>query len=146
MWKLPLILALSVYSGLSFAADISGTWKQIDDKTGSAKALIHIRQEKDGHYTGKIIKITPRPGYVPQDNCVNCPEPYRNKPILGLDIIHNLEFIGNNSYGNGKILDPLTGKIYSLKGRLFSNGRLLQLRGYLGISTLGRTQVWIREN
>ena len=65
MWKLPLILAFSVYSGLSFAADISGTWKQIDDKTGSPKAFIQIRQEKDGSYTGKIVKITPRPGYVP---------------------------------------------------------------------------------
>ncbi|WP_111896190.1 DUF2147 domain-containing protein [Acinetobacter sp. MB5] len=146
MWKLPLILTLSVYSSLSLAADISGTWKQIDDKTGSAKALIQIRQEKDGRYIGKIVKITPRPGYVPRETCVDCPEPYRNKPILGLDIIHNLEPLGNNSYGNGKIIDPLTGKIYSVKGRLLSNGRLLQLRGYLGVSMLGRTQVWIREN
>lgn len=146
MWKLPLLLALSVYSSLSLAADISGTWKQIDDKTGSPKALIQIRQEKDGRYVGKIVKITPRPGYVPRETCVDCPEPYRNKPILGLDIIHHLESLGDNNYGNGKIIDPLTGKLYSVKGRLISNGRLLQLRGYLGISSLGRTQVWIREN
>ncbi|MHA3093278.1 DUF2147 domain-containing protein [Acinetobacter brisouii] len=146
MWKLPLILTLSACSSLSFATDIRGTWKQIDDKTGSPKAVIQIRQEKDGNYIGKIIKVTPRPGYVPKETCINCPAPYNNKPILGLDIIHDLKSIGNDSYGGGKILDPLTGKIYSVKGKLLSNGRLLQLRGYLGISTLGRTQVWIREN
>jgi uncharacterized protein (DUF2147 family) len=52
--------------------------------------------------------------------CVNCPAPYTNKPLVGLEIIHGLKHVENNNYSDGRILDPLTGKMYSLKGRLAS--------------------------
>ncbi|WP_312057991.1 DUF2147 domain-containing protein, partial [Acinetobacter courvalinii] len=48
------------------------------------------------------------------------------------------------NYTSGRILDPNTGKIYSMKAKLSANGKRLHLRGYLGISALGRTQIWIR--
>ena len=51
----------------------------------------------------------------------------------------------NNNYADGRILDQLTGKMYSLKGRLASNNKRLTLRGYVGISAIGRTQTWIRQ-
>ena len=139
------ILLLSATNSLSFAADIQGLWKNIDDKTGSSKAIIQISQQSEGVYSGRIVKITPRPGYTPKETCVNCPAPYTNRPILGLDIIHNLKAMGNNQFENGKILDPLTGKLYTVKARLSPNGKILYLRGYLGISALGRTQTWIRD-
>ncbi|MEB3754546.1 DUF2147 domain-containing protein [Acinetobacter sp. MD2(2019)] len=128
-----------------YAADIQGVWKNIDDKTGSAKALIQISQTASGVYSGKIVKITPRPDYTPKETCVNCPAPFTNKPILGLEIIQNLQDVGNNSFDYGKVLDPLTGKIYTVKARLSPNGKILFLRGYLGISALGRSQTWIRD-
>ena len=77
--------------------------------------------------------------------CVNCPAPYTNKPIVGLEIIKGLQHVDNNNYANGRILDPLAGKMYSLKGRLAANGKRLTLRGYVGISAIGRTQTWIRQ-
>ncbi|WP_343598146.1 DUF2147 domain-containing protein [Acinetobacter sp.] len=143
--KILFALLLSACSNLIFAAEIQGLWKNIDDKTGSSKALIQITPQSEGIYSGKIVKITPRPGYTPRETCVNCPAPYTNKPILGLDIIHNLKYVGNNTFENGKILDPLTGKIYTVKARLSPNGKILYLRGYLGVSVLGRTQTWIRD-
>ena len=79
-------LILSVMSSLSFAEDITGMWQSIDDKTGAPKALIEIRQESNGTYAGKVVKITPRAGYTPKETCVDCPAPYTNKPILGLDV------------------------------------------------------------
>lgn len=131
----------------SFAQDISGVWRQIDDKTGAPKALIEIRKENNGTFSGKIIKVTPVQGYTPKQNCVNCPAPFTNKPILGLDIINNLSFDEKqNSYNNGRILDPLSGKIYSMKAKLSANGKRLQMRGYVGVSALGRSQTWIRDN
>lgn len=138
-------LFLSLCSSISFAAEIQGLWKNIDDKTGSPKAIIQISPQSEGVYSGKVVKVTPRPGYTPKETCVDCPPPYTNKPILGLEIIHSLKYVGNNTFENGKILDPLTGKIYTVKARLSQNGRILYLRGYLGISALGRTQTWIRD-
>lgn len=53
-------IIFSALSSAAFAQDISGTRKNIDDKTGSSKALIEIRQEANGSFTGRIIKVTPR--------------------------------------------------------------------------------------
>lgn len=146
--KSPLLYAVSLMlcSTFSFASDISGVWKNIDDKTGSSKAVIQIAKETNGTYTGKIIKITPRSGYTPKTTCVNCPAPYTNQPILGLDLIHGLTEITSGTYDKGRIIDPLTGKMYNLKGKISANQKQLQLRGYIGISTLGRTQIWIKED
>ncbi len=70
-------LLMGVYMAGSVAAqDLSGIWQQIDDKSGSPKALIEIRKESNGTFTGKIIKVTPPPGYTPQKTCNNCPAPY----------------------------------------------------------------------
>ena len=137
-------LLLSAISSFTFAEDITGTWQSIDDKTGAPKALIEIRKEANNTYTGKVVKITPRVGYTPKATCVNCPAPYTNKPILGLDVVTGLTQSEGSQYTNGRILDPNTGKIYSMKAQLSSNGKRLHLRGYLGVSALGRNQIWIR--
>jgi uncharacterized protein (DUF2147 family) len=135
-----------VFSGNVLANDLSGTWKTIDDKTGSAKAILEMRQESNGTYTAKIIKVTLRPGYTPRETCVNCPAPYTDKPILGLDILTGLKSSGENQFVNAKVLDPLNGKIYSGKAKLSPNGKRLTLRGYVGVSALGRSQTWIKQD
>ncbi|MGE8540391.1 DUF2147 domain-containing protein [Acinetobacter sp. ANC 3813] len=145
MPKKILLAALLSFSSSLFAQDLSGVWQQIDDKTGSPKALIEIRKEQNGSFTGKIIKITPRPGYTPREKCIDCPAPYANQPILGLDVFKSLKHEAENLYSGGKILDPLSGKIYNLKAKQTANGKRLLLRGYIGISAIGRTQTWIRQ-
>ena len=134
---------LSAVSSFSFAEDITGLWQTIDDKTGAPKGQVEIRKENDT-YVGKIVKITPRLGYTPKEICVDCPAPYTNKPILGLDSLTGLKHSSGNNYTGGRILDPNTGKVYNMKAKLSSNGKRLHLRGYLGISALGRNQIWIR--
>ncbi len=88
--KLVGALVFSALSSMAFAEDISGTWKNIDDKTGSSKAVLEIRQETNGTYTAKVVKVTPRPGYTPKDTCIDCPAPYTNKPILGINVLKGL--------------------------------------------------------
>ena len=136
---------LSAVSSFSFAEDITGLWQTIDDKTGAPKGQVEIRQEANGTYVGKIVKITPRAGYTPKTTCVDCPAPYTNKPILGLDVLTGLKHSSGNNYTKGRILDPNTGKVYSMKAKLSTSGKRLTLRGYVGVSALGRNQVWIRE-
>lgn len=127
-----------------FAQDISGLWHNIDDKTGSSKAILEIRKEKNDTFTAKIIKITPRPGYTPKQFCVACPAPYTNQPLLGMDVLTGLKFDKENQYKDGKIIDPLTGKIYSMSAKLNPSGKRLQMRGFIGVSAIGRSQIWIR--
>lgn len=143
--KVIVAAALWGFGGLVYAQDISGIWQNIDDKTGSPKGIIEIRKEANGTFTGKITKITPRPGYVPRTHCIDCPPPYTNKPILGMDILTGLQHSKDLDYVNGHIIDPLSGKVYSTKAKLSPNGKRLQLRGYVGVSALGRTQIWIRQ-
>lgn len=145
------IISFSFFTGLviastaALAQDISGTWQQIDDKTGSAKAVIEIRKESNNTFTGKIVKITPRPGYTPRERCNNCPAPYTNQPILGMEILKGLKQVeGTSSYEKGRVIDPLSGKFYDAKMKLNASGKRLSLRAYMGVSALGRNQTWLR--
>ncbi len=145
------IISLSFFTGLviastaALAQDISGTWQQIDDKTGSPKAVIEIRKESNNTFTGKIVKITPRPGYTPRERFNNCPAPYTNQPILGMEILKGLKQVeGTSSYEKGRVIDPLSGKFYDAKMKLNASGKRLSLRAYMGVSALGRNQTWLR--
>lgn len=145
--KIGLSITLALLSSVVFAKDLSGLWQQIDDKSGAPKALIQIRKDANNTYTGKIIKITPRPGYTPREYCSNCPAPYTNDPILGMDILKGVSQISSsNNYDKGKIIDPLSGTIYSTKIKVNESGNRLTMRAYMGVSSLGRSQTWIRQN
>lgn len=66
------------------------------------------------------------------------PDPtLRNRPVLGLQVMKGLTAKSNNSWDKGICYDPETGKSYKCKMRLASPGRL-ELRGYIGISLIGR--------
>ncbi|AXY55855.1 DUF2147 domain-containing protein [Acinetobacter chinensis] len=133
--------------GSASAEDISGVWQQIDDKTGAAKAIIEIKKESNNTFTGTIVKVTPRPGYTPRETCYKCPAPYTNQPILGMEILKGLQHVsGTDNYEKGRIMDPLSGKLYDAKMRLNASGKRLTLRAYMGVSTLGRNQTWIRRD
>ena len=144
--KFIVALVLSSLTSLTFANNITGMWRNIDDKTGSSKAILEIRQENNGTYTAQVVKVTPRPGYTPKEICVKCPAPYTNQPILGMDVLKGLKHVEGPNYANGKIIDPLSGHIYSMKAKLSPNGKRLTLRGYVGVSALGRSQTWIRND
>ena len=105
---------------------------------------MRFEKTKKNAFIATIITITPWSVYTPKETCVNCPAPYTNKPILGLDVLTGLQFDRQNQYKGGKILDPLTGKVYSMSAKLSPNGKRLQMRGYIGVSAIGCSQTWIR--
>ena len=136
-------LALALAAGSAFAqATPAGTWKTIDDNTGKQKGEVTI-VENNGVFTGKVTKIL-----VPGDEnktCTKCTDDRKDQPIKGLTILTGLKADGNNNWDGGQILDPENGKVYSAKMSLSEDGQKLNVRGFLGISLLGRTQTWIRE-
>jgi len=142
-----LIIAFASVTG--FAASIEGYWKSIDDRTGEQLSIVEIKKKPDNTYTGTIVYRYPVPGGSNVlTTCVKCPEPYKNKPILGLQIASGLKEDPKNPnhYIGGRILEPKTGNIYKGKAQLSADGKRLRMRGYMGISALGRTQVWIRTD
>lgn len=144
--KFGFVMMLATLSSAVYAKDITGIWQQIDDKSGAPKALIQIRKEANNTYTGKIIKVTPLPGYTPKQRCNDCPAPYTNTPILGMDILKGLNQQANsNIYSKGTIIDPLAGKVYSAQIKLNESGNRLTLRAFVSVSSLGRSQTWIRQ-
>lgn len=129
---------------LAFAADSPvGLWKTIDDKTGQPTAFIRIA-DVNGELQGKIEKLVRPAEQDPNPLCVKCEGPNKNQPLIGMTILSGLKPEGD-SYTGGQILDPGNGTLYKAKMRLADNGRKLEVRGYIGMPMLGRSQVWVRE-
>ena len=132
-------------SAVSFAqSSIVGKWKTIDDVTNKPKSIIEIF-EKDGVYNGKIIKVFPTEGEPEHTNCDKCSGDKKDQPIVGMQNLNGLKKDSDTKWSDGEILDPKNGKTYSCKAELFENGSKLKMRGFIGISLLGRTQIWERE-
>ena len=128
------MLSISVQS-----QDILGKWKTVDDETGAHKCIIDI-YEKNGKVFGKVIEIL-----EPFDKntlCQDCEGDKKDKPILGMVIINNLEK-HDDHYKNGTIFDAENGKEYKCKIVLDQETGKLQVRGYIAFLYL--TQYWIRH-
>ena len=123
------------------AASPIGLWKTFDDKTGAARAIVRI-YEHDGKLFGKIESSFT----LGADHrvCGLCTDERKNHPIIGLIIIRNMK-PADGEYAGGDILDPENGSVYRCKFHVQDGARLL-VRGYLGISLLGRTQTWQRQS
>ena len=132
----------------TYADSIEGYWRSIDDRTGEQLTIIEIRKAPDNTYRGKIVYIYPNAQGVVVTHCVNCQPPYTGKPRLGLEVLTGLieDPKKPDNFINGRIVESKTGKVYKGKARLTADGKRLHMRGYVGISALGRTVVWIRKD
>ena len=123
-----------------------GLWRNIDDKTGEAKAEIRIRDTGGGVLTGVLEKRLLKDA-KPDDVCDECSDDRKGKPILGLEIICGAKKAEGKEpsqpvWEGGKILDPENGRNYTLRMTPVEGGKKLEVRGSIG--PFGRTQTWIR--
>ncbi len=122
---------------LASAQDIFGKWKTIDDETGEEKSIVEIYRD-NGKVYGKIVEIlNPANKNV---LCEKCEGEEKNKPVLGLVLIKDMEKEGEY-YKQGTIFDPERGKKYKCRLGL-KDSNTLEVRGY--ISFLYATQYWER--
>ena len=117
-----------------------GTWETIDDHSGKATGIVRIFLSQ-GQVYGDVERVfdPAKAGAV----CQKCTDDRHGKPVIGLQVIRGLKPDGH-SWDGGTILDPETGTTYRCSMRLTDDGRKLVVRGYVGISLLGRSQTWIR--
>lgn len=120
------------------AQDVTGKWKTIDDNTGEERSIVEIYEE-EGEYFGRIEEVLAEDA---DELCGNCKGDKKDQPLAGLVIIEGLNREGE-VYEGGTILDPANGNVYNCKMEL-EDSDTLKVRGYRGISLLGRTQVWHR--
>jgi len=142
-----IILAIGLFLGevqisqaQKFNADaILGTWL-----TGTQKAAVTVYKE-NGKYFGKISWLkTPlnEEGKAKMDK--NNPDDKKKTVLLmGLNLLKDFVHNGEDKWEKGTIYDPENGKTYSCKITMVDNDKL-DVRGFVGISMLGRTQTWIR--
>ena len=119
-----------------------GLWRNIDDKSGEAKAEIRIQGNSAGVLTGVLEKRLAKDA-KPDDLCKECSDERKNQPILGLEIIRGAQKAeGKDVWEGGKILDPENGRNYTLRLTPIEGCKKLEVRGSLG--PFGRTQTWVR--
>ncbi len=120
-----------------------GVWKTIDDKTKTERAQIRV-VETGGVYSGKIEKLLAAD--AKQDAvCDKCTDDRKDKPMIGLEVIRGVKRAdAENTWEGGTILDAAEGKIYKVRIQTADGGKKLEVRGYVGMPMLGRTQTWIR--
>lgn len=122
----------------------TGVWQQVSKNSGKPHALIHITQDHDV-YQGKIIKLLNRSaediakrGEHPR--CTQCTGPQKDASWVGLTVLWDLKRDGDR-WSDGHVLDPTNGKIYKAHMSLEDSGEKLRIRGYVGLSLFGRTEV-----
>ncbi|ADY51419.1 Protein of unknown function DUF2147 [Pseudopedobacter saltans DSM 12145] len=118
--------------------EILGKWLNKDKEA-------HLQIYKKGNkYFGKLswLKEPNDEEGKPKRDSKNPSEELRGRPILGLEILKDFTF-NNGVWQDGTIYDPKSGKTYSCKMTLEGKNRL-NVRGYIGISLLGRTEVFTR--
>lgn len=143
-FALPLLLLFLSFTAFAPANDanaVVGIWETAGAKKGNVQIY-----EKGNTFFGKLIKLAepndPQTGKPKLDR--KNPDPAKqSRPLLNLPLMYNFKYDGDNVWTDGKIYDPESGKEYNCKMTL-KDANTLEVRGYLGISLLGRTQVWTR--
>jgi len=119
-----------------------GAWKTVNER-GEPEGLVRI-VEVAGELRGTVEKVYSPPAPEPDPVCNACSGERKDKPVIGMQILSGLRWDGAE-YSGGEILDPNNGRSYRCLLRVIDDGRKLEVRGYIGISLLGRTQVWLRD-
>jgi len=134
-----ILLSSAVLANASAAISPAGLWKTLDDK-GKPTGYVRI-QEDSGVYTGVIEKGLDTDK---EDKfCTACKDERKNQKLVGMTMMKNVKAVGD-VYEGTEILDPFSGNTYRVKLTLKEAGKKMEVRGFVGLSLFGRTQVWDR--
>jgi|SRR6266850_279811 len=135
------VIFLAALDAVAQPATPGGLWQTVNER-GEREALVRIT-EVAGELRGSVVQVFSPPAPSANPLCEACSGELRNKPILGMEILRGLRWDGEQ-YSGGEILDPDEGRVYRCSLRLLEGGERLEVRGYVGISLFGRSQVWLR--
>ncbi len=146
MKKSILILSILLISITSFSQTNSKENSLVDTwVTEENKSNIQI-VEKDGKFYGRIAWLK-EPTYEDGTKKIdknNPKEKHQADPLIGLWILKGFTYSGENKWEEGTVYDPENGKTYSCEINM-TDKDTIEVRGYIGISLIGRTSVWKRK-
>lgn len=120
---------------------IVGVWK-----TGEGNAMVRIYKNGE-KYQGRIVwlkePIDPETG-KPKVDKNNAEESAQKRPVLGMVNIWGFVQKEKKSWEDGNIYDPKNGNTYSCTIKMI-NANTLEVRGYIGVALIGRTDNWSRQ-
>lgn len=135
--------AMTAMTAMAEPTSPAGKWQTIDDSTGQPRALVEITDSGDGTLNGKIVTGLGA-DKDPTRRCTACTDSRKDQLMQGMTIIDGMK-PDRDGWDGGRILDPENGKLYKCKMHLEEGGQKLVVRGYIGVSLLGRSQTWIRQ-
>jgi uncharacterized protein (DUF2147 family) len=122
--------------------DIVGVWLNQE-----ATAKVQIFKVSNSYY-GKIVWLKEPNDSItgkPRTDVENPDPKSQSVPLLGLVNLKGFVFDGEEEWKDGSIYDPKNGKTYKCYIR-FESADVLKIRGYIGVSMLGRTTLWKRSS
>lgn len=132
-----IILALPIAAKAQTETAILGVWYNTE-KTAQVEIL-----KKGSEFVGKIVWLQdPNPEGKPATDKQNSDPKLKSRPLMGMHILEGLKYEGGMWKG-GEIYDPKSGKTYSCELKLKSSD-VLEVKGYLGFSFVGRTVEWTK--
>lgn len=134
-----LFITVLLSSSLLANQDIKGVWF-----TAEKGAKIEI-YECGSKICGKIVwlKEPNDENGKPLMDVENPDEAKQQDSILGLNLLKGFEKSDDNVWTDGTVYDPNSGKTYKCKLTLEKPDKL-EVRGFVGFSLLGKTEVWTR--
>ncbi|WP_226389484.1 DUF2147 domain-containing protein [Penaeicola halotolerans] len=118
---------------------IVGTWFNTE-----REAKIEIYKEA-GKYNGKIVWLKePTENGKPKLDKNNSNASLRKRPLMGLNLLKGFVY-EDGVWEDGEIYDPKNGKTYSCVIKR-KNDKVLEVRGYIGFSMIGRTVEWYKAD
>ena len=118
---------------------IEGLWYNAEQT-----AKIKIYKATDGKFWGKIVWLKePTRDGKPRTDEKNSDEKARNTPLMNLPVLRHFEIRDEDTYDEGTIYDPKNGKTYDCV-ITYRSAAELGIRGYVGITMIGRTTTWKR--
>ncbi len=132
------------------ATDPRGYWITVDDETGKQLSVVQIYKNDQGNYNGRVYRImdvnVKGKQQNPKDLCDTCSGTLKDKPFLCMVVIYGMQPSTSDTavFENGRAFDPRNDSVYHAKMWLDDGGNKLQLRGYIGMPLIGRTETWLR--
>lgn len=127
-----------------FADPAVGQWVTIDDTDNSEKFVVDISVNQDGELQGTIVEVLKEADR--KKRCDDCPDEFKGKSILGLQIMWGLKNTSRGVWKKGRILDPITGNVCNSQLTLSEDMAVIKVRGYIGVPIIGRSQFWVKRS